>query len=209
MDPFLLYLLAINVAALAAYAVDYLLCQRFPALDDAPANSLILDVFPIAGGAAGTLLALFFLAGRGREHRINKDNIAWWFLAIICLVVWGLVVAVRYGAVSLDAALAGILTGWNPNALKALGIYLVVINLATSALFAWDKHVAATGNSPKRRVPEAYLLTLCLLGGSPGGLLAMHAVRHKTKKWYFTWGLPAFIVLDVALVAFAHAAGLL
>lgn len=59
------------------FVIDYLLCLRFPALDDTAANSLILDIFPIAGGAVGMLFALFLLGGPGRGRRMNKDNIAW------------------------------------------------------------------------------------------------------------------------------------
>ena len=53
MDLLLLYLIAVNAAAFVVFAIDYLLCLKFPALDNMAANSLILDIFPIAGGAAG------------------------------------------------------------------------------------------------------------------------------------------------------------
>ena len=35
------------------------------------------------------------------------------------------------------------------------------------------------------RIPEKALLSLSFFGGAVGGYLAMHFVRHKTKKWYF------------------------
>ena len=209
LEPFLLYLVAINVVAFLAFVVDYFLCARFPALDDSMANSLIMDVFPIAGGAAGMLLALFILGGLGRGHRMNKDNIAWWFLAIVCLVVWSLVVAVKLGFASLDAGIGGIFSGWDMGRLRILGIYLLAINVFTFVAFVLDKRAAASGNDYRKRAPEARLLGLCLIGGSVGGLIAMRAVRHKTKKWYFVWGLPVFIVLDIAVVVLAHMGGLI
>ena len=207
MDPLLLYLITINVVTFVVFAIDYLLCLRFPALNDMAANSLILDVFPVAGGAVGVLLALFLLGGLGRGHRMNKDNIAWWFLAIVCLIVWGLVSIAKFGLIAPDASINGLLSGWDAGKLKILGIYLAVINVATFAAFVWDKHVAANGNDPARRLPEALLLTLCLIGGSIGGLIAMRTARHKTAKWYFVWGLPLFIVLDGAMIVFAHSIG--
>jgi uncharacterized membrane protein YsdA (DUF1294 family) len=76
-------------------------------------------------------------------------------------------------------------------------------------VFAWDKHVAASGNDHNHRIPEARLLGLSLIGGAVGGLLAMHVVRHKTQKWYFVWGLPLFIVLDLAIILYAHMSGLI
>jgi uncharacterized membrane protein YsdA (DUF1294 family) len=209
LDPFLIYLLAINALAFVAFVVDFLLCMWKPELDETAANSLVMDVFPIAGGALGMLVALFALGGLGRGHRMNKDNIAWWFLAIVCLIVWGLVAAVRFGFVSLDTSIVGLATGWNLARLKILGIYLAAINLITFVAFAWDKHVAASGNDYRRRAPEARLLGLSLIGGAIGGLLAMSIVRHKTQKWYFVWGLPLFVVLDLAVILYAHMSGLI
>lgn len=209
LDPFLLYLMAINAATFLAFVIDFFICMHWPSVDDSATNSIIMDVFPIAGGAVGMLLALFILTGTGRGHRMNKDNIAWWFLAIVCLIVWGLVAAVRFGLVTLDVSIAGLTTGWNLARLKVLGIYLAAINLVTFVVFAWDKHVAASGNDYKRRSPEARLLGLSLIGGAIGGLLAMNIVRHKTQKWYFVWGLPVFIALDLAAILYAHMSGLI
>ena len=100
-----------NVVTFLAFTVDFFLCMVNPDLDNSAANSLILDVFPIAGGAVGMLLALFVWGGLGRGHRMNKDNIAWWFLAIVCLIVWGLVVAAKFGLITLDTSIGGILSG--------------------------------------------------------------------------------------------------
>ena len=94
-------------------------------------------------------------------------------------------------------------------ALKVLGVYLAVINLAALVVFVADKAVASRDNDPGRRVPEACLLGLCLAGGSVGGLIGMYATRHKTKKWYFVYGPPVFLTLDAGLVIFAHSVGLI
>lgn len=209
MNPFLRYLIAINVVTFIAFVIDFLLCMWKPELDDSAANSLIMDLFPLAGGAVGMLLALFLITGFGRGHRMNKDNIAWWFLAIVCLIAWGLIAAARFGLVTLDGGVGGLLSGWNPGRLKVLGIYLAIINVVTFIAYAWDKHVAANGNDFKRRFPEARLLGLSLVGGSVGGLLAMYITRHKTKKWYFVCGLPLFIVMGIASILFAHMSGLI
>ena len=79
LDPFFQYLVVINVVTFLAFSVDFFLCMRNPALDDSTANSLILDIFPIAGGAAGMLVALFVFTGLISKHRMNKNDIAWWF----------------------------------------------------------------------------------------------------------------------------------
>lgn len=139
---------------------------------------------------------------------MNKRNVAWWFLAIICLIVCGLVLIAKLGLVTLDVSVEGILSGWDLGKLKVLGIYFAVVNLVTLAIFVWDKRMS-TRDGGRRRVPEARLLGLCLIGGSVGGMIAMYAVRHKTRKWYFVWGLPAFFVLNAATVLYAHMGGLL
>lgn len=208
MDPFLKYLIIINIITFLAFTIDLFLCLRIPGFEDKAANSLVLDLFPIAGGAAGMLLALFFLTGLGRGHRMNKDNIAWWFLAIVCLVIWTLIGAVRLGFVRMDFELVSKMSSWRVERLTILGVYLIAINIFTFCAFAWDKHVAENGNDLKRRAPEARLLGLSIIGGSVGGLLAIHIVRHKTRKWYFVWGLPCFIVLNVVIILCLHASGL-
>ena len=207
MSPFLTCLLAANVVAFLAYTVDFFLCGFFPDLDDTKANAIVMDLFPVAGGAVGTLLALFVWSGRLPGHRINKGNVAWWFLAFACLIVWGAITAVVTGLVQVSPE--ELLASWNLTALKVLGVYLAVINLVTLVVFVTDKAAAANGNDPGKRMPEACLLGLCLAGGSIGGLIGMYTTRHKTKKWYFVYGLPVFLVLDVGLVVFAHSAGLI
>lgn len=133
---------------------------------------------------------------------------AWWFLAIVCLIVWALIAAAKFGLVTLNGGLGALFTGWQLGRLKVLGIYLAVASLITFGVFAWDKHVAAKGDDHGRRVPEACLLGLSLAGGALGGLLAMHVVRHKTQKWYFVWGLPVIMVVDAVLILYVHLCGL-
>ena len=40
---------------------------------------------------------------------------------------------------------------------------------------------------------------LPLLGGSIGALLGMRTFRHKTKHWYFVWGIPAILLAQIVL----------
>lgn len=206
MSPFAIYLIAANVVAFIAYTIDFFLCKALPSLDDMKANSVAMCLFPIAGGSIGALVALFIWTGTLGGHRMNKGNVAWWFVSIVCFIAWCAVAAVYLGLV--DLGIAGMLAGWNLAALKALGVYLVVVNVVTFAIFAVDKALAASGKH-RSRIPEACLLGMSLIGGAVGGMAAMYIVRHKTRKWYFTIGLPVFAVLDLALVLFAHSAGLI
>lgn len=76
--------------------------------------------------------------------------------------------------------------------------YLAAVNLVALALYGIDKAKARRG---KWRIPEKTLLLLPLLGGSVGALAGMHLFRHKTKHWYFRWGIPAMLLLQLALAA--------
>lgn len=83
--------------------------------------------------------------------------------------------------------------------IKAILAYLALINLLTFVFYGVDKHRAQKG---AWRVPEKTLLLLPLLGGSIGGILGMQVFRHKTKHWYFQFGMPAVLVLQLAVAAY-------
>lgn len=62
---------------------------------------------------------------------------------------------------------------------------LAVVNIWTILRFHQDKQRAIAGT---RRIPEADLLGLALIGGTPGAFLARRMFRHKTRKQPFsTW----------------------
>ena len=79
-----------------------------------------------------------------------------------------------------------------------LAAWLVCINAATFAVYGADKRRARRG---AWRVPERTLFLLPLLGGSIGALLGMRVFHHKTKHWYFVWGVPAILLAQLALAA--------
>ena len=83
---------------------------------------------------------------------------------------------------------------------KIVLAYLMVMNVVAFALYAVDKRRAVQG---AWRIPEKTLLLVAFAGGALGSLLAMHLVHHKTRKWYFAYGVPAFLAFHVVLLAFA------
>lgn len=82
--------------------------------------------------------------------------------------------------------------------MKYLYLWLIVINIITFVVFGIDKKKAIDG---KFRIKELTLFVLSLLGGSLGGLIAMHTFHHKTRKWYFKFGIPLILIAWVALIA--------
>jgi uncharacterized membrane protein YsdA (DUF1294 family) len=91
-------------------------------------------------------------------------------------------------------------------ALIALALAAIVaINCWTVLRFWQDKQRARSG---ERRIAEADLLGLALIGGSPGALLARRLFRHKTRKEPFTTQLLLIAALQagalVGLFAFQN-----
>jgi uncharacterized membrane protein YsdA (DUF1294 family) len=74
-----------------------------------------------------------------------------------------------------------------------VGSWLLGMNVLAMALFHHDKRMAQQRGW---RIPEKVLLTVALLGGSPGALLARQRFRHKTRKQPFTAALYAVCVLQ-------------
>lgn len=74
--------------------------------------------------------------------------------------------------------------------------YLALVNLIAFTVYGADKRRA---RKDRRRVPEKTLFLLAIIGGSLGAFLGMRLFRHKTRHWYFVWGIPAIMVLQIAL----------
>ena len=76
--------------------------------------------------------------------------------------------------------------------------YLIATNLIGFALMGIDKYKAK-----KRafRSPEATLFIVAIIGGSIGSIIGMYAFRHKTRHWYFVYGMPAILILQILLIA--------
>lgn len=74
---------------------------------------------------------------------------------------------------------------------------LTLINAWTVLRFWQDKSRAIAG---KRRIPEANLLGLALIGGSPGALLARQMFRHKTRKQPFSTILLLIAVVQAGAI---------
>ena len=78
-------------------------------------------------------------------------------------------------------------------------IYLVIINIIAYAMMGIDKRKAQKG---QWRISEAALFMAALLGGSIGSIVGMQRFRHKTKHWYFKYGMPAILVMQLALAVY-------
>ena len=76
--------------------------------------------------------------------------------------------------------------------------WFAVISLVGIILTVYDKRIAGSG---KRRIPEATLMTVGLLGAAGPMYLTMKKIRPKHKK--FMLGLPAEVILHILIIAAA------
>jgi len=81
--------------------------------------------------------------------------------------------------------------------LRAFALYISIISVIAFALMGWDKFEARNGG---RRIPDRTRFFSALLGGSIGALGGMFFFHHKTRHWQFRYGLPAILVVQLALL---------
>ena len=72
--------------------------------------------------------------------------------------------------------------------------YLLLINLVAFLLMGLDKRRARRN---RWRISEKTLFLSAVLGGSAGALVGMYLFHHKTRHWYFRYGLPALLALQI------------
>ena len=108
----------------------------------------------------------------------NADLIAGWMAVAFLTVVALLTMAGRL---------------WWP----AVCVY-IFMSIATFFAYKHDKEAAQAG---ARRTTEFGLITLGLIGGWPGALVARHRFRHKTRKVAFRIGYWFSVGLNVAALA--------
>ena len=179
------YLIIINIVGFVLFIINTLL-YTFTAegqIDTA------LTITSLLGGSLGILIAIFIIDRKAKkEIMMSRVFIACVFVIqiVIFLVIKG------YHADDITFAF------WNFfNEHKILIIYLGIINFVTFAVFAVDKVNAAEHRS---RIRIVTLLGLAFIGGSLGGLLAMYLLHHKTKKDYFTVGIPLIIIMQIVVL---------
>ena len=79
--------------------------------------------------------------------------------------------------------------------------YLLAINAVAFIMYGIDKYKA---KKAKWRISEATLLLLAVLGGSIGAWIGMKVWHHKTMHKKFKYGIPAILLMQIALMAYLH-----
>ena len=81
------------------------------------------------------------------------------------------------------------------NAITLIIVYFIAINFISFTVMGVDK-------ARKRawRIPESTLFVLALIGGSIGSIAGMHLFHHKTRHWYFLYGMPAILIIQIIII---------
>lgn len=75
--------------------------------------------------------------------------------------------------------------------------YVIIVNLTGFLLMGADKRKAVKHTF---RIPELTLFIVALIGGSLGSLLGMYTFHHKTRHWYFVYGMPAILIIHIIII---------
>ena len=86
--------------------------------------------------------------------------------------------------------------------MRYFAVYLAAVNFITFFVYGADKRRARIPGA--RRVPEKTLFALALLLGSAGALFAMRVFHHKTRHWYFKFGIPAILLAQITAGVFVY-----
>lgn len=83
------------------------------------------------------------------------------------------------------------------NSFDIIILYAVAVNVVSLIMMGVDKRRAI-----KRawRIPESTLFVLAIIGGSVGSIIGMHLFHHKTRHWYFLYGMPVILALQIILI---------
>lgn len=187
------YLLIINIIALVIYGIKVLVYKH--QIRDWFEKLCMFIV--LLGGSAGILLMIILF-----DRKAVKENMMSRVFTLCMLVI--------------QAILLLIVKGYHGDQIhidfwdylmqhRILLIYLAVVNILTIIVFGVDKMNA---KSNRQRVRIVTLLGLAFIGGSVGALIGMYGFHHKTKKAYFTVGVPLILLMQVVVLFYVMNMGI-
>lgn len=192
MGAFEYYLISVNIVGFFLYLINMWLYSHTA---EGQVDKF-LTILSLLGGSLGILLAIVIF-----DRKAVKDNMMS-RVFIACVFVIQVIILLMVKDHHADHITFAFWTFFNQY--KILLIYLGIINFVTFAAFAVDKVNAAEHRS---RIRIITLLGLAFIGGSVGALLAMYLLRHKTRKDYFTVGVPLIMIMQVVVLFYAMNAG--
>jgi hypothetical protein len=181
------YLIAINIIGFLMYFINFMLYKYTKSAN----IDVILTLLALAGGSLGIFAFIVLF-----DRKSVKDNMMS-RVFLICVLIIQIIAMLFIKGFHGEEINIAFWEFFGRN--KILMIYLGIINVITFLAFAIDKLHAIKG---KRRIRIITLLGLAFVGGSAGALLGMYTLRHKTKVYYFTVGVPLIMIMQAVVVFF-------
>ena len=185
MKTFEKYLVIINIIGFLMYLINMWLYSH---TKEGQVDKF-LTILSLAGASPGILLAIVLFDKKAHKGTMMSRVfvISVFIIQIILFLMWK-----GYMNDKITLAL------WEPFLKhRILLIYFGVINFITFIVFAIDK---VNAQEHRSRIKIVTLLGLSFIGGSIGALLAIYLLHHKTKKDYFTVGIPIIMIMQVIVL---------
>ncbi len=185
MKTFEKYLVIINIIGFLMYLINMWLYSH---TKEGQVDKF-LTILSLAGASPGILLAIVLFDKKAHKGTMMSRVfvISVFIIQIILFLMWK-----GYMNDNITLAL------WEPFLKhRILLIYFGIINFITFIVFAIDK---VNAQEHRSRIKIVTLLGLSFIGGSIGALLAIYLLHHKTKKDYFTVGIPIIMIMQVIVL---------
>lgn len=187
LTPLDYYLIGVNLVGFILYLVNTWMYSHTADKE----MDTVLTIVSLLGASLGIVLAILLF-----DCKAQKGNMMSRVFVASVFVVQVIIVLIVKGFISNDITVAF----WEFfNEHRIFLWYLIAINVVTLIVFALDKALAI---KHKFRIRIVSLLGLAFIGGSVGAIIAMYVFRHKTKKDYFTVGIPLIMVMQVVVIFF-------
>lgn len=185
MKTFEKYLVIINIIGFLMYLINMWLYSH---TKEGQVDKF-LTILSLAGAPPGILLAIVLFDKKAHKGTMMSRVfvISVFIIQIILFLMWK-----GYMNDNITLAL------WEPFLKhRILLIYFGIINFITFIVFAIDK---VNAQEHRSRIKIVTLLGLSFIGESIGTLLAIYLLHHKTKKDYFTVGIPIIMIMQVIVL---------
>lgn len=185
MKTFEKYLVIINIIGFLMYLINMWLYSH---TKEGQVDKF-LTILSLAGASPGILLAIILFDKKAHKGTMMSRVfvISVFIIQIILFLMWK-----GYMNDKITLAL------WEPFLKhRILLVYFGIINFITFIVFAIDK---VNAQEHRSRIKIVTLLGLSFIGGSIGAILAIYLLHHKTKKDYFTVGIPIIMIMQVIVL---------
>ena len=185
MKTFEKYLVIINIIGFLMYLINMWLYSH---TKEGQVDKF-LTILSLAGASPGILLAIILFDKKAHKGTMMSRVfvISVFIIQIILFLMWK-----GYMNDNITLAL------WEPFLKhRILLVYFGIINFITFIVFAIDK---VNAQEHRSRIKIVTLLGLSFIGGSIGAILAIYLLHHKTKKDYFTVGIPIIMIMQVIVL---------